>query len=405
MFVEIHMLQNFAPSNLNRDDTNSPKECEFGGYRRARISSQCLKRSIRQHFEKEGLLPPDDLGVRTKRIVAELAGRLAKQGKDATVALSVATAALAAVEVKLDEEGQTQYLLFAGEREIARLVDICLRHWDALAEIAPAVPDSQEGSKPTRSSRDAKKIAKAAVPKEVQSAVRDALDGGKAADVALFGRMLADLPDRNIDAACQVAHALSTNKVSIEFDFFSAVDDLQGREQTGAGMLGTVEFNSACFYRYANIDLDQLTTNLGKDEALSRQAVRAFLISSIAAIPTGKQNSMAAHNPPSFVMGVVRTTGLWSLANAFIKPIRPDRESEDRAELGQDLMQNSILALESHWTKLSRMYGRQQLRGTWYASLEDGTSEGFAESRLEGVEELVDQVLAVAYPAQAGAAQ
>ena len=47
MIIELHMLQNFAPSCLNRDDTNSPKECEFGGYRRARISSQCIKRAIR----------------------------------------------------------------------------------------------------------------------------------------------------------------------------------------------------------------------------------------------------------------------------------------------------------------------------------------------------------------------
>ena len=390
MLLELHIIQNFAPSNLNRDDTGAPKSCEFGGYRRARISSQSIKRAIRGEFDAGGLVPAEERATRSKRFVGEVAERLVKAGRDSATAPAVAEAGLALLDIKLAKDQKTEYLLFLGEREVAAIADFCNEQWDSLA---------------AATEKKGKKDTKDEATKKLAAELAKSLDGGKAADLALFGRMLADLPERNIDAASQVAHAISTHQVSSEFDYYTAVDDLKPEDTAGADMIGTVEFNSACFYRYANIDLDQLATNLGKDEALARQAVRAFLTSSIAAIPTGKQNSMAAHNPPSFVMGVVRTTGLWSLANAFIKPIRPDRESEDRAELGQDLMQNSICALESHWAKLSRMYGRQQLRGTWYASLEDATSEGFAESRLEGVEELVDHVLAVAYPAPAGAAQ
>jgi CRISPR system Cascade subunit CasC len=157
------------------------------------------------------------------------------------------------------------------------------------------------------------------MPEEIKKELNRLLNGGMAVDLALFGRMLADLPNKNIDAACQVAHALSTNKVSMEFDFFTAVDDLSPEEETGAGMMGTVEFNSACFYRYANIDLKQLTGNLAGDSELAQKAVEAFLRAAVATIPTGKQNSMAAQNPPSLVFAVVRDKGLWSLANAFVK--------------------------------------------------------------------------------------
>src|SRR5690606_30773078 len=157
------------------------------------------------------------------------------------------------------------------------------------------------------------------------------LDGGRAVDLALFGRMLADLPDRNVDAACQVAHAISTHRVSAEFDYYTAVDDLKPDDTSGADMIGTVEFNSACYYRYANIDLRQLVKNL-KGEAeevdaeLAEAAVRAFLIASRDAIPTGKQNSFAARNAPSFFLAVVRDRGAWSLANAFVAPVNGQQE-------------------------------------------------------------------------------
>jgi CRISPR system Cascade subunit CasC len=182
----------------------------------------------------------------------------------------------------------------------------------------------------------------------VAKAVDKLLDGGKAADLALFGRMVADLPDANIDAASQVAHAISTNKVSMEFDYYTAVDDLKPEETEGAGMIGTVGFNSACFYRYANVDTEQLKTNLGGDEELAHKTLEAFLRACVAAVPTGKQNSMAAHNPPSFIFAVVRRSGLWNLANAFLKPISYSP--------GGDLMENSLKALDGYWGRLSSVY-------------------------------------------------
>src|SRR5262249_17743101 len=150
-----------------------------------------------------------------------------------------------------------------------------------LAQAASVAPtDSREepadkGKKKT--AKEKKKEARQAVPPELTAAAQGLLDGGKAADLGLFGRMLADLPDPNIDAACQMAHALSTNKVNVEFDFYTAVDDLKPEDTAGADMMGTVEFNSSCFYRYVNIDLEQLRINLQGDDDLARKTVGALL--------------------------------------------------------------------------------------------------------------------------------
>jgi CRISPR system Cascade subunit CasC len=190
-----------------------------------------------------------------------------------------------------------------------------------------------------------------------------ALKGSQAADLALFGRMIADKPEINIEAASQVAHAISTHEVSTMFDFYTAVDDLKLEDTTGAGMMGTVEFNSACFYRYANIDVNALAKSL--DAELAQRTIWAFIHASVNAIPTGKQNSMAAHNKPSFVMAVVREDSACNLANAFLKPARPGRE--------QDLCQASMRQLDEHWGKLSGMYGTQGIRWIGIATMESET--------------------------------
>lgn len=382
MFLELHILQNFAPSNLNRDDTGSPKDCEFGGYRRARISSQCLKRAIRTVFRTQALLPEENLAFRTKRLADRLTELLTIDGRPADDARRVVEAALGGVGLKLGDEQKTEYLLFLGEAELRAIARLCNEHWDALMTVASA-----EGESGLRTSaREAKKTAKAAVPAEVRRAFEAQLDGGRAADLALFGRMLADRPEKNVDAASQVAHAISTNKVSVEFDFYTAVDDLKPEETAGADMLGTIEFNSACFYRYANVDLDQLRQNLGGDEELARKTLVAFLRASVTAVPTGKQNSMAAQNPPSLVFAVVRDVGLWSLANAFVRPVGPDSRG--------DLVENSIRALDSYWGRLIGMYGDRGITKTTISALHPECLTVLAPYVVKNVDQLVKDVMA-----------
>jgi len=385
MFVELHMLQNFAPSCLNRDDTNSPKDCEFGGTRRARISSQCIKRAIRTHFKKQNLLPEDQLGMRTLRLLDELTGRLVAAGKDREQARRVAETAIKGWGLGLKDDGKTQYLIFIGDGAVSSLAQSCVNHWDILAQVAPG-EGGEAGKEPSdKSKKSTKKADKEAVPKDLKKALEAILDGDKAADLGLFGRMLADLPDKNIDAACQVAHALSTNQVSVEFDFYTAMDDLSPKEETGAGMMGTVEFNSACFYRYANIDFAQLTRNLGDDVELAQKTVEAFLRAAVAAIPTGKQNSMAAQNLPSLVFAVVRDRGLWSLANAFVNPIRPGRDG--------GLVQMSITALEDYWAKLAAAYGEEGIQTKPVLAV-DGNLNKLKDYQAPNLEALIQSVMA-----------
>jgi len=391
MFVELHLLQNFSPSNLNRDDTGAPKDCEFGGYRRARISSQCIKRSIRNHFKSQALLPTENLAHRTKRLAEEVVKRLPAEKREDPQARAVIDTAIKGTGLGLDEKGLTQYLLFLGDGEIQKVASLIAQNWEKLlpkpASTTPATP-----KKPNK--KDEKKEAKETVPADLRKQLLDALDGGRAADLALFGRMLADMPDKSRDAASQVAHALSTNKVSMEMDYFTAVDDLQSEDATGAGMIGSVEFNSSCFYRYANVDVTLLTRNLDGDAELANSTLRAFLRAAVEAVPTGKQNSMAAHNPPSCVLAVVRDRGLWSLANAFVQPVRPNEK--------KSLILQSIEALDAYWGKLTETYGNEGIRYRGLCLLEDAKLAHLAKVNLDATNEkpkferLIDEVLAAA---------
>lgn len=347
MRIEIHVLQNFAPANLNRDDTGSPKDAEFGGHRRARISSQCQKRAVRQFFQANDLIPIPNRGHRTKRLLDEAERRLNGKGRASDAIRRAVSAALAGGGLKLADDDRTQYLLFLGEGEIARFVEVVDQNWDVLS-VEPAKPAEEAGKKKTAKKEKAE--AKAAIPAEIGKAVEKLLDGGKAADLALFGRMLADLPEKNVDAACQVAHAISTNKIhSMEMDYYTAVDDLKPTDTAGADMIGTVEFNSACFYRYANLDLEQLRKNLQNDDELVRKTTDSFLRAFVHAIPTGKQNSFAAHNPPSLVFAVLRSGPPVSLANAFVKPVSA------RGEVS--LVDQSIAETDRYYGQIVKMYG------------------------------------------------
>ena len=163
MFVELHMLQNFAPSCLNRDDTNSPKECEFGGHRRGRVSSQCFKRRIRESFREQRLLTTEELATRSQRLAAEVANRLSAQGKDPAQAQKVVESAFKGIKLTVDPDGLTQYLLFLGEKEIGAITALCAENWAPLLAASEPVDAGQDGSK-----KKAKKAAKASIPEDIQ---------------------------------------------------------------------------------------------------------------------------------------------------------------------------------------------------------------------------------------------
>jgi CRISPR system Cascade subunit CasC len=256
--------------------------------------------------------------------------------RDRAETLAKAEIALSYVKLKAAEGGKTQYLLFLGRREISALAETIDAHWDQIVAAEEGDAEKPKGK--------AKKAAANAAPKDVQVRIEAAFNGGKAVDVALFGRMLADMPEKNQNAACQVAHAISTHAVEREFDFYTAVDDLKPDDTAGADMMGTVEFNSACYYRYAVVDWAKLIgdankgTNLQGDVELARRALRVFLEGFVMAEPTGKQNTFAAHNPPEFVaVTVCHDAAPRNLANAF--------ETAIRAKAGESLTRKSAEAL------------------------------------------------------------
>lgn len=359
MKIELHIIQNFAPSNLNRDDTNAPKDCEFGGVRRARISSQCLKRAIRTNeaFTKyiiEGDGSGMTVGTRTRLIKDKITQCLAIElDKDQSKKLDELIKITINTSIS-ETTNSTNMLIHYDDSEISSLANIFRKILD--------------GAKVDTTAKEFK-------PKS------------KAADIALFGRMLAENTDFNVDAACQVAHAISTHKVSMEMDFFTAIDDLKkdfASGDAGAGMMGTIEFNSACFYRYSVIDTNQLKLNLDGNLELTKKTIRAFIQSSIASIPSGKQNSMAAQNPPSFVMVVVKDGCPWSLANAFETPVAHGNEG---------IVANSIKRFDDYWGRLSSVYGSSDIISASFINLEHIATPNIHIYKAENKDVLVDKTI------------
>lgn len=359
MFIELHILQNFAPSNLNRDDTGNPKDTEFGGVRRARISSQAVKRSIRLHpvFAKTTEVEP---AIRTRWMTRLLAEALVKAGRKEEEAKEVANAFSVQYSKLEEKKGHTSVLLYLSKTEIDMAVKSLTEKWKEV----------------TKNLKDGKSPELDALAKDLFKELKDRTS---APDIALFGRMLAEKPELNIDAACQVAHAISTHRVNMDMDFYTAVDDLPRDDEVGAGMMGVTAFNSACFYRYARLDWDLLVKNLGGDTDLARKTVEGFLRAAALAIPSGKQNSFAAQNPPDFMLGVVRKDGQsWSLANAFETPVKPNSEG--------GLMASSIRKLKEYWAKLSKVYGDNGITSAELSLDGDDNMEGWLKKLLGSME-------------------
>jgi len=368
MFVELHMIQNFSPANLNRDDTNNPKDCEFGGVRRARISSQCIKRAIRTSplfAETTGV----DVGTRTKWLMDLLRKRLVTEDapeEKKQEATTVLTAFVPKYASKLDKGSEkTAVLLYLSEAEIDSVVEALRENWDDLSD-----EKTQENT----------------IKQLVKTLVKAHKGQTGAPDIALFGRMLAEKPELGLEAACQVAHAISTHRVTMEMDFFTAVDDLSPEDTAGAGMMGFTGFDSACFYRYARIDWNQLLQNLNGDADLARRTVEGFLRAAVAAVPSGKQNSFAANNPPSLLLAVVRQDGMgWSLANAFERPVRPRRDA--------GLVAPSVEALDTYWGRLCQVYGTDTLVRTAALALDgDMALAALKEAQVEKLEAWISAV-------------
>ena len=329
-FVDVYKIQSVPANNLNRDETGDPKTLMFGGTQRIRVSSQAVKKAIRNDFNNN--LDIDEIGIRTKNVPTLLINEILDRNLDdmdydkaeALMKDIIKAAKIKITKVdnpddidKFREEYRdrdvyvTGALFFISRKQISNLIDVAL------------APDMAE--------------------KDRVNLIRDAFRKDNAIDVSLFGRMVADDPSQNIDAAAQVAHEFSVTEGNIESDFFTAVDDYSLADHAGSAMMGNISYDSAVLYGYADISLTQLEKNLGSKEAVVK-AVEQFIKSFVNAMPTGKQNTFAAQTLPDAVVVTVRDGRPVNYANAFVKVINP--------KTGDDVSSDAITRLAEYGEKL-----------------------------------------------------
>jgi CRISPR system Cascade subunit CasC len=297
LYIDIHIIQTLPPSNVNRDDAGSPKSAVYGGVRRARVSSQSWKRATRLAFEQGQ--PFDSGAVRTRRLQEILIDRLRRTGGYADdLAGRIAASLIEGLELAASKRaGELPYPIFFGRGQVKKAVKL----------VRQLVPEQ---------------TAAADLPvDELKPLLKKELGSGHPIGVALFGRMIADLAALNVDASVQVAHALSTHAVESEFDYFTAVDDENPAEETGAGMIGNIEFNSAVYYRFASVGVHQLAENLAGSWKEATDALDLFVDSFVRSVPSGHENAFAHRTRPTLVAVVVREDQPVNLVSAFEAPV------------------------------------------------------------------------------------
>lgn len=396
LFIEFHVLCSHSPSNLNRDDLGTPKTSIFGGERRLRISSQCLKRTWRTSSYFQGGLAEDELGVRTQllpQIVLErlgpeyddrarqglvallmAIGKKSGGGKDSGADESDADEARAedgpeeSSSESLGESSaigaKTAHLLYLSRQEVDEVVAFAKDRASHLSKILKV------SKKKAGIDSDALKAER----KKLQEHLKEKCERN-AVDIGLFGRFVTSDEIAKVNASLQVAHALGTQKIELEYDYFTAVDDLSN--ETGAGHLGETEFAASVFYKYAVCDYQQLVGNLGGDASLALRGLEALVQAMARAVPIGKKNSTAPHNPADYVEVVLRRDAPLSLANAFLKPVRSKGEA--------DVMDVSIERLKEQAKRYDDAYGNEHILDRVALSLRDG-------GNVESLQALVERL-------------
>lgn len=321
-FLQFHLLTPYPPSNPNRDDQGRPKQAMVGGQPRLRLSSQSIKRAVRATawFQQD---LAGHVGTRTKRIAEEIEKHLIGQGVEPGASRTAAST-VARLFSKLEAEKAAKPAL------TTTLAFVSPQEWEAAHELAARLAGGEKIDE-----RDLKKL------------VLRRADG--AVDIAMFGRMLADDPDFNREAAVQVAHAITTHRALVEDDWYSAVDDLKTREEdAGAGHLGETGFGSGIYYLYACVNVDLLIGNLGGDRPLAARGIEALAWALATATPRGKQNSFAHHPRAHYIRAERGSAQPRDLSGAFFRPV--DLRANDGVRA-------SILALEDMAARLDHAYG------------------------------------------------
>ena len=323
LYLDIHVLQVLPPSCVNRDDVGTPKKCLYGGVERARVSSQAWKHAMRVWFDEHGT----EIGIRTRQLIGLLSGKLQKIGfpkdnADEFAKYVMVDILKVAKSNNANEEAKKSPLAFMSDEQI-----------ESIAQLVASMP------KPGK-----EQLKK----KEVRKKLEEVVNSAHTADILLFGRMYADNPVLDVDAAAQVAHSVSTHETSTQYDYFTAVEDFKEEAVNGSGHIGSKSFSSSVVYRYAAVNLGEKSELIKYSKQQAPEIAEKFLEAFVCSMPTGSINSYANNTLPFYVLAVLRDDMPISFVPAFEKPVKTDSNG---------YCEPSKKALTDYMESLYKLYG------------------------------------------------
>ena len=353
LFLDIHVIQTLPPSNINRDDTGSPKTAVYGGVRRARVSSQAWKKAMRDYFKDKA----DDgyLGVRSKKIVEYVAKKILEI--DETLSFEEAEKksleAFTSAGFTITEENKLPTLFFLGDRQAGDFARAALDNIKDASTLHKIIKDNVSIDIALFGRMIADKDLNRVISKENEKS-KKIIDNGenKVSRISL-----------NEDASAQIAHAISTHGVQTEFDYFTALDDLSKDAKPGAAMIDTIEYNSFTLYRYGNVALHEFYHQMKENKEETKKAIILFVEAFLKSLPSGKINSFANQTIPSSVVVSLRKDRPVSLVSAFETPIKTKLSQEG-------YVNESIEAMFKEYQKIQRFVDKPEI--SFYLNLSEG---------------------------------
>lgn len=382
-FIEAHLIHPLPPSCINREESNRPKTCKFGGYSRSRVSSQCWKRSIRLNMQTS--LSDMDFAVRTmpeKHLAKAIADLVDEKTANEVANLACSCffpKSRAAKARDAKKESKAKSTKKGSDEQVSETGDDTTNKEDEKKAVLRFLSKSGYDRFVSLVRDNIQVLSAGTVCDELKSLLSDALFK-RSPGIGVFGRMIAELPEHDVESAVQVAHAISTNVCDTESDYFTAIDDLNATDDKGAAHLNDQEFVCPVYYRYLAMNVEQLDEYLQNDEHL-RKIVAMWLTSIATIVPQAKKTSFAHFALPEFMAVTYKTSGApTNLVGAFMNPVL------------DNLAVNSVNKLCEYWNKLSVMFPQTGLKVGGFATIHDLAVEPVSWEKMATVDELIDKI-------------
>lgn len=314
--LNIDILRFLPPCRCNRNDNGDQKSIDINGTRRLYVSSQCIKSNIRKYF-----------GFKTFSDISYIEDKLNNYSED-----------MEDESYNLTEKDYNSLIgkKNSGGNKSSNKKTSKKKSKENSEDVAEETinTESENGS----SSSGSDNVCIHTSLKELYE-LRNPVDKDKKdvkviynpnIEISLFGRMYANDKDWNVEAACQVSHAVSIQKTEFEDDTW--VCRQSDMSKLGCITMGTSNIGSAIVYYSVNLNIKDLLKKYNNDVEAVKKYVAKFLVATYAHPLESGANGTNHNSQPLFFNVTIGNFIPHNHLEVFYKPVEPDSDIDSIKE-------------------------------------------------------------------------